>query len=337
MSWSDIFKTKSKAKADPRIRWFGKLPTYPDYYSSHADETWAVEFNEWILKGFELYQTRLQGAQARVNRLPVTRCAVRLPKSGMTVFATVLDFGGDMRGRPFPLCFYVGVPTSQWPGPRSDNLAGALQAVRDLAALRREVPRFINSPGRFETVFGDRKLDLQAIADDGVDDSWLALAKAIPLLEWFAGAEDQLKIKDVSTWVRAVTSWGDNLAKLDGKTFEPTLRFPLAKRCSINAQIAGWICWLEARMRLTDRMLSLMMSGDLDEETGHLTVIARSLVPDDFLLMTPLAGTLPYLDDLAKTDGEGSGSQGEWVDPNGAELSTTGSWVDFVQSAPAAS
>ena len=52
MSWTNLFKSRGgKAKADPRIRWFGKLPTYPDYYSSPADEEWAVEFNDWVLKG----------------------------------------------------------------------------------------------------------------------------------------------------------------------------------------------------------------------------------------------------------------------------------------------
>jgi len=53
--------------------------------------------------------------------------------------------------------------------------------------------------------------------------------------------------------------------------------------------------------------------------------------------MTPLAGTLPYLDDLAKTVGEGDGAPGERVHSNGVELSTTGTWIDFVQGAPAAS
>ena len=43
MALRKLFKSKaSKLRADPRIRWFGKLPTYPDYYSSHADEEWAV-------------------------------------------------------------------------------------------------------------------------------------------------------------------------------------------------------------------------------------------------------------------------------------------------------
>ena len=42
MALKNLFKSKTgKLKSDPRIRWFGKLPTYPDYYSSTADEAWA--------------------------------------------------------------------------------------------------------------------------------------------------------------------------------------------------------------------------------------------------------------------------------------------------------
>ncbi len=56
MSWTDLFKSKSsKLKPDPQIRWFGKLPTYADYYSSKTDANWAVEFNDWVLKVYQIY------------------------------------------------------------------------------------------------------------------------------------------------------------------------------------------------------------------------------------------------------------------------------------------
>ena len=73
MSWTDLFK-KSRLKTDPRIRWFGKLPTYPDYYSSPADEDWVVEFNDFVLKGFEIYQQRSGQSQGQLPRLPVSGC-----------------------------------------------------------------------------------------------------------------------------------------------------------------------------------------------------------------------------------------------------------------------
>lgn len=333
MSWTDIFKSKSKARPDPRIRWFGKLPTYPDYYSSHADEDWAVEFNEWVLKGFQIYQTRLAGSAPATTRLPVCGTIIRLPKSEMTVISSILDFGGDMRGRPFPICFYVGVPTALWPGPTNSHVAAAMRTVRDLEALRREVARFINSPGRFETVFGDRQVDLSCIEADQPDDSWMSAGASVALEDWFNGAKDRLKIKDRSSWLRCVTNWGEQLAAMDGKSFEPTLRFPLASKLPLDVQVAGWLRWLEPRLALRQRSLSLIVSGNVNDESGDLTIVARSVVPDDFLLLTSKANMLPYLDDLTQTEAtEPAGGS-----PSLSVLDSLVTWVDFVKADPAAS
>ena len=90
-------------------------------------------------------------------------------------------------------------------------------------------------------------------------------------------------------------------------------------------------------MDLTGRLLSLIVSGDLEEESGHLTVIAREIVPDDFLLMTSLADTLPFLDDLSQTeasDGVGPGAGG--VSGTCVAAGSAGTWGDFVQTVPAA-
>ncbi len=332
MALGRLFKSKSaRLKPDPRIRWFGKLPTYPDYYSSRADEEWAVEFNDWVLKGFEQYRSRLAGEGKSVVKLPVSGCAIRLPKSGMTVFASFLDYGGDMRGRPFPMCFYAGVPTAQWPGPTSDHLVGASRAIRDLLALRREVPRFLNSPGRFESMFGDRAVDLTGINADSSDTSWLAAGKAIKLTDWFEEARGGIKVKESDAWLRLAMSWGDNLARHESKGFEPTLRFPLAMRLSLDAQTAGWIRWLESRLNLTRRSLSLIVAGEPDHEAGHLTVIARDVVAEDFLLLAPLSNALPYLDDLSAVETTGGVDDTK----DGPErpfppLGSGGSWADFV-------
>ncbi len=345
MSWTDLFKSKAgKPKPDPRIRWFGKLPTYPDYYSSPADEGWAVEFNDWVLKGFERYRSRRSSTGAAVGRLPVSGCAIRLPKSGMTVFASILDFGGDLRGRPFPMCFYAGVPTSQWPGPTSDRLLGASRVIRDLVALRREVTRFLNSPGRFEAMFGGREVNLADIDAQSTDTSWLVAAKNVGLEDWFEGVQIGMKVKERGAWVRLALAWGDNLADHESKTFEPTLRFPLAMRLSLDAQIAGWTRWLESRMDLKHRRVSFVVSGEWEDQVGHLTVIAREVVSDDFLLLTPLAETLPYLDDLSRVEpasvpashptGSDAGPTPQPASESAAPSpGSAGNWVDFVCAA----
>ena len=207
MSWTKLFKSKSKSsglKSDPRLRWFGKLPTYPDYYRSAIDEEWPVEFNAWVLKGYEMYRSRLAPGDREHTRLPESGCVIRLPKSGMTVFASVLDYGGDMRGRAFPLFFYAGAPTSLFPGPTSDRLAAATGVLRKLLFLRRDLTRFLNSPGSFEAVFSGREVDLGDIDEEACDDSWVTAGKAMSMADWFAGAKEGLKVKDRRRWLRLV-------------------------------------------------------------------------------------------------------------------------------------
>jgi len=329
MGLKDLFKSKvAKGKLDPRIRWFGKLPSYSDYYSSQADEEWAVEFNDWVLKGFELYRNRMANDGKRGVPLPISGGIVRLPKSGMTVFASVLDFGGDMRGRPFPICFYAGVPTALWPGPTSDRLAGAYRVIRELVALRREIPRFLNSPGRFEATFGNRQVDLAGIDPNSSDESWQATAKSIALADWFGAAKAGMKEASWSTWLRLATAFGENVAKHESEAFAPTFRFPLAMRFSIDAQVSGWLRWLEARMDIKRRALSLVVTGEAGDAAGSMAIVARDVVPDDFLLATPLASSLSYVDDLCRATA-GEGEEGAVVAGNGEDA--LGTWVDFAQ------
>lgn len=334
MSWTNLFKSKSKPsrlKSDPRLRWFGKLPTYPDYYRSPTGEEWAVEFNAWVLKGYEMYKSRLTHGDREHTRLPDSGCIIRLPKSGMTVFTSVLDYGGDMRGRAFPLFFYAGAPTSLFPGPTSDRLPAATGILRRLLSLRRDLTRFLNSPGSFEAVFSGREVDLGDIDEDAREDSWVTAGKAISMADWFAGAERGLKIKDRGRWLRLVKDWGDSLAKHEGKSFEPTLGFPLASELPLEVQTAGWFRWLESRMDLEHRVMSLIVTDNLESETGRLTMIAREVVPDDFLLLTSMSNTLPYVDDLAEVGAsdpvDEDGSVGE---PGDQQTEESGSWADFV-------
>lgn len=330
MSWKDLFKSKNtRIKPDPRIRWFGKLPTYADYYTSATDEEWAVEFNEWILKGCEMRLSRLPQHE-RETRLPSAACILRLPKSQMTVFASIQDYGGDMRGRPFPLCFYVGVPTEFWPGPTSDRAVAGLRVLRELTALRELVVRFFNAPGRFETVFGGRELDLTGLDAETSDDSWLSAARSLSLADWFGQAGQGLKVDDAQTWLQLVSAWGDTIAKLESEEFGPTLRFPLAMSLPFEVQVPGWIRWIERRMDVKQRYLSLLVSKEPTGGAGRLSVVARQVVPDDFLLVTPLAGSLPYVDDvcaLAVVQG-----QGPSADHPPASGPVPGCWADFVDS-----
>lgn len=321
MAFSKLFK--SKPQPDPRVRWFGKLPSYGDYYSSPADADWVVEFNDWIMRGFELYQSRLRAANQPMKRMPISSCIVRLPQSGMTVLASVLDYGGDMRGRPFPMCFYVGLPTPQWPGPTCGRVPAAARAVRDLMSLRSDVAHFLNSPGRFESVFSDQSVPLDGFNPESQDESWRVQGKSLDFGDWFREAAAGMKIPLPGVWLLQSRHWGERVKSCDGKDFEPTLRFPLATRYSLEVQVAGWFRWMEKRMDLSRRAMSLLVVGDLERETGHLVVIARAPVKDDFLLLTPLASSLSYVDDLCALTAPPDAT---------SAASLPKSWVDFVEA-----
>jgi len=262
----------------------------------------------------------------------------------MTVFASIQDFGGDMRGRPFPICFYTGVPSGHWPGPTSDRLAAAARVVRDLLALRRDVTRFLNSPGHFDAIFGEREVDLEGLDGDSQDSSWILKARTVRLGDWFAGAEPVLKVHDPVQWFSLVADWGGHIKGMESKSFEPTLRFPMAKGVGWEVQIAGWLHWLGARMDLKRRFLSFAISGQPPEGPGHFSVVTREVAPQDFLLMTDGAGTHPYLDDLSATTpagGDSADAQTEGAAPPASAFDGSfdpeTTWADFAlggRSAP---
>ena len=337
MSWKDIFKSKSpKAKPDPRVRWFGKLPTYADYYSSPADADWVVEFNDWLMKGCELYLGRIR-EHGGATRLPSAACVLRLPKSGMTVLAAIQDYGGDMRGRPFPLALYAGVPTASWAGPTSALVLDALHATRQLTDLRNHVTRFCNAPGRLDDVLGDRELELASFTTETEDASWEGAAGSLSLRAWFAGAQPCLKLDNVDDWYRLMSQWGSSIVQLESATFTPTLCLPVVMGIPMDVQIPGWLRWLERRMDLKRRMLSVLLCKDLSDGTGRLIVIAREVSAEDYLLLTALSGTLPYVDDacaLMPIEG-GEPDMGTRLTDDGDGCAPE-TWLEFVNASVSA-
>lgn len=323
MGWRDLFKGKGPELApDPRLRWFGKLPTYADYYSSPPDVEWAIEFRDWILDGFDLFKTQWQERGHRAH-MPSSACAVRLPKSKMVVLASLQDYGGDMGGRPFPLCFFAGVPSISWPGPTHDRVSGALYVLRRLTDLRDEVRRFCNAPGRFEAAFGQRFVEVEGVDADTGDDSWERAAGKLALADWFGAVQEGLRVTELDRWLALAARWSGHIRALDDPKFTPTLRFPLAMSLPLEVQVPGWLCWLGRSMNVADRQFTLMISKHANGQTGSLSVVARELLREDFLLMTPLAETLAYADDLGavqSTDGE-----------EGASVSAPATWAEFVQ------
>lgn len=334
MGWTDLFKSKKSAetKPDPSLRWFGKLPTYADYYTSPTDAEWAKEFNDWILKGYEVFHSRALSRSAQEDgvgrpgseRLPLAGCILRMPKSGMTVFASVQDYGGDMRGRHFPICFYVGYPTALWYESGSDRMEPALRVVDELMALRENVLAHFRSPGRFESNFTGREIELGRLTEQDKDEPWRRHARAMDVEAWFEAVRPVIRIDSCADWFARVASWGETLRSHDSESFEATLRFPISTTLSLDAQVTGWIRWLERRMNLKSHVVSMILTTTGRSETGSLTIIAREPIVDDFLLLTPMASTLSYVDDLAELQPKGDSQAGSDGMPR--------HWEDFVDS-----
>ena len=87
-------------------------------------------------------------------------------------------------------------------------------------------------------------------------------------------------------------------------------------------------------MDLGRRLWALRVSGDFDGSCGGMTVVAREIVPEDFLLFTPLATAVPYLDDLSKMEYRQEEEGPGVCDPSEAAADPAGKWLDFVEEPP---
>ena len=153
--------------------------------------------------------------------------------------------------------------------------------------------------------------------------------------DWFRSAGPCLQVDEPQTWVQLVSAWGDTIAKLESEEFGPTLRFPLAMALPFEPQVAGWIRWIERRINVPERYLSLFVAKDAAGGNGHLTVVARDIVPEDFLLLTSLGGTLNYVDDLcalaeAPAGGPSAGAS------MASDVHAPETWAEFVDPAATA-
>ena len=85
-------------------------------------------------------------------------------------------------------------------------------------------------------------------------------------------------------------------------------------------------------MNLKDRVLSLIVSGELDHQVGHLAVVARDVLADDFLLLTPIARLLPYLDDVSLIEGYRTAPDSDIPTAvSTPEPSHPATWADFAE------
>lgn len=346
-----LFRRKPKPKPDPLIRWYGKLPVYGDYYHSDSGEEWVAEFTQkWLMNGYQVYEGRRRNSHPHDapasaspqtgQRMPACGCILQLPQTGMTVLASCLDFGGDTVGRKFPLCFFVGYPTADLPSLSSGAILPYMGVLTHLLGLSRRVARFLNDPGvkgpeQFRAEFADQEALLDPLSSPP-SDLWMERARGIKLTDWYSATGDTLGTPGLEAWLRRAAQWGERLARSDSSGFKATLSFPLAPervqglpRIDRDAQVAGWLRWLEGRMDLAGRALSLVLTEEPAPACSRLTIILGELAPDDFLLLTPLATSLEHVDDLAAVR-EADAADDSAPAADAAAASTPDTWADFV-------
>lgn len=330
MGWKDLFKSKSMVvpKADPRLRWFGKLPTYGDYYTSALPGDWAPQFNDWILKGYEQYMIRSQELGSKPARLPRSLFLLRRPKGEYTVIGLFDDYGGDNRGRPFPICFYIAAPTLNMPGPTSATLGSVKPVFDELLSLERDISNFFRVPGRFDSVFGGRELRLPDFERPVVDTSWKDAIGDVSLADWLNRAVGGL-VDPSPRWFERVRQFGRGIVQYaqEQEDFEPTLRFPLVPEIPPVAQACAWLRWLERRMPLDERYISLFLPVVTSDPAARLTVIAREPVAEDFQLLADKLDPPAYVDDLSRLAPKASEAASN-DDPGDVP---EGSWLEFIE------
>ena len=154
------------------------------------------------------------------------------------------------------------------------------------------------------------------------------------MADWFDAAREELGTEDLEAWLGRAVRWGDRIAALESDDFEPTLCLPLARSLNLYLQTAGWIRWLESRLNLKRRAVSLLLTdGSGDGQMRRLVLIARDPRAEDFVLLTPLGSSLRYVDDLSKReDPAGSARVDASRDAPTREPLPAGSWADFVQT-----
>jgi hypothetical protein len=146
--------------------------------------------------------------------------------------------------------------------------------------------------------------------------------------DWFDATQRFLKTQEPRAWFDMIERWGEQIREHDESDHGLTLRLPLADSTEERIQVAGWLRWLERRMDLSNKACSLLLTRSEARVPPKLTILARDIETDDFLLMTPLSRQLDYLDDItmavppAVDANRSPESEGQW--------SSDQTWAQFV-------
>lgn len=279
--------------ADCTLRWFGKLPSYSDYLVQSEQPAWAREFADWLIAGAARYH---EEPHQPSGPMPSTCGVVRLPRSGVAVCFSHRDYGGDARGRSFGFCFFCGA-RDQALGAPSNAVSGNLGTLERLSAAHDELAQNSTAASDVTARFSSKIMKLDGITRSPVH-------QRLPDLSWEQWYEEVRPVVEAPSsqdWASQLTLLGQSIASSDGRNFEPHLRFPISGQRDWDAQAVGWAQWLERQLRDPVRAWSWFLQDKQDSGPGAWTVLGRAVLADDFLLLTPAATSVTYLDDAGKS------------------------------------
>lgn len=295
----------SRAAADLRVRWFGKLPQHADYVAAPDQAQWGHEFTDWLIQGFARYQAALAAAaNSSTARLgpasdgasaapapaagPIEAVGLIPVPSGTTVLFALRDFGGDARGRRFPFALFVGTTPAQPAGPSAAVFDSFARVLQDLQRSLAPAAAALNSPDARR--FDGGTLDLPPPSDPlDLQQRW----RAINWRGWARGASGATD-EALPRWYAALAAWGDRIAAHDGPEASFNLSLPLSPDLEWGLQVAGWLSWLARRARLDRRALAIFVPQPAAARIVH--IITRPCVGEDALLITPAAHLATYMD-----------------------------------------
>lgn len=283
------------ANVDATLRWFGKLPSYADYLVPAEQPPWAREFDEWLIAGAARYHELPQHSNG--SKMPESRGVLRLAKSGVAVCYAHSDHGGDSRGRDFGFCFFCGAADQGLASPSAavaDNLAAigllgsAQRELRETAKTSTEISGHFSSLGRRggRAASAPMAERLQTVVWD----------------EWFEEVRSQVDAGSAAEWVGRLSQFGRTIAASDGAKFETHVRFPISATREWEAQAFGWAKWLEQRLREPARAWSWVCATPAaNQAPASWTVLGRAVLAEDYLLLTPAAEALAYIDHAGRS------------------------------------
>ena len=296
--------------ADSTLRWFGKLPTYADYLVQSEQPAWAREFGDWLIAGAARYH---QEPNRPEGPLAETRGVTRLPKSGVAVCFSHRDYGGDARGRAFGFCFFCGAK-DQALGSPSAAVNGSLAAMDRLVAAHDELAQTSGGVTDVSSRFSSKSLKLDQTESIAMEDR----LPDVTWGQWYQEVRPLVEATSAESWAAQLSLLGQSIASSDGHNFEPHLRFPISGARDWAAQAVGWAQWLERRLREPARAWSWFHQAAANNGPSTWTVLGRSVLPEDFLLLTPCADSVTYLDNAGKS-----------ISNAAPELAAPATWQDW--------